>query len=336
MAAAPNDNLASRLRPLDKLEVAVLVDNVTDTLSTVPAGVTNELVNLARAGVTCVGGSCLCCAHFGLSLVITATAGGRRHTILFDTGPEAYAVERNGDRMKVDFGAVGSVVLSHGHWDHGGGVLKALELIRSSNGGQPIDLHVNPGMFVPRALRFPDGTLVSFMDLPKPAELAQHGAEVVNSAEPRLLQDECFYLSGEIPRVTPFEKGLPGQMARTSPDGDWEPDPLIMDERYLAVNLAGKGVLVFSACSHAGLINVLRAAQSAFATASLYGVMGGFHLSGATEPIIPDTVRELESFGLKKIIPGHCTGWRALSALLQSFGDEIVVPCAVGRRFVFE
>lgn len=334
MAVAPNQPLAGRLQPLDKLEVAVLVDNVTDTLSTVPAGVTNESVNLARAGVTCIGGSCLCCAHFGLSLVITATSGDAKHTVLFDTGPEAYAVERNSDRMKVDFGVIESIVLSHGHWDHGGGILKALELARGRR--TEVDVHVNPGMFVQRALRHPDGTLVSFEDLPKPDELAEHGAKVANSEEPRLLHEDCFYLSGEIPRVTPFEKGLPGHVSRTSAEGDWEPDPLIMDERYLAVNLADKGILVFSACSHAGLINVLKDAQSTFSDVPLYGVMGGFHLSGATEPIIPDTVRELRSFGLKRIMPGHCTGWRAVSALHQTFGDEIIVPCAVGRRFVFE
>ncbi len=297
---------------------------------------TNEFVNLARSGVTCLGGSCLCCAHFGLALVITATAGEARHTLLFDTGPEAYAVERNGDRMRVDFAAIDNVVLSHGHWEHGGGILKALELIGGANGGREIGVHVNPGMFVQRALRFPDGIVVSFMDLPKPDELAAHGATVVNSPAPRLLHDGCFYLSGEIPRVTAFEKGLPGHLSRTSPEADWAPDPLIMDERYLAVHLRDRGILVFSACSHAGMVNVLKSARDTFAPVPLHGVMGGFHLSGATEPIIPDTVRDLRSLGLERIMPGHCTGWRAVSALLQTFGDEVVVPCAVGRRFVFE
>ena len=155
---------------------------------------------------------------------------------------------------------------------------------------------------------------------------------MVNDGEARLLLADMFYLSGEIPRITPYEKGLPGHFRRNAGDTDWEPDPWLRDERFLAVKVRDKGIIVFSACSHAGIVNVLEHARDLFYPVPLYGVMGGFHLAGAAcEKIIPETVEDLKKFDLKMIVPGHCTGWRAVHALLNVFGEGIVVPSAVGR-----
>jgi 7,8-dihydropterin-6-yl-methyl-4-(beta-D-ribofuranosyl)aminobenzene 5'-phosphate synthase len=119
-------------------------------------------------------------------------------------------------------------------------------------------------------------------------------------------------------------------------DAAWEPDPLVTDERFLAVHLRGKGLVVFSACSHAGIVNVLHHARDCFPGVSLHAVMGGFHLSGPTEAIIPQTVTGLGGFGLDLIIPAHCTGWRAVNALERAFGETVVVPAAVGKTFSLE
>jgi 7,8-dihydropterin-6-yl-methyl-4-(beta-D-ribofuranosyl)aminobenzene 5'-phosphate synthase len=79
-------------------------------------------------------------------------------------------------------------------------------------------------------------------------------------------------------------------------------------------------------------VNVLEHAREVFDPIPLYGVMGGFHLADKTvEKIIPETVEDLKSFDLKIIVPGHCTGWRAVHALLDAFGEEVVVPYAVGQ-----
>jgi 7,8-dihydropterin-6-yl-methyl-4-(beta-D-ribofuranosyl)aminobenzene 5'-phosphate synthase len=159
---------------------------------------------------------------------------------------------------------------------------------------------------------------------------------VVSSGEPRWLLDDCYYVSGEIPRVSSFEKGRPDHLCRRSTDEPWQPDPLIMDERYVAVHVREKGVIVFSACSHAGIINVLLNAREVFSDVPLYGVLGGLHLSGAAmERLIPDSVAHLKRFELRQIMPAHCTGWRALHALLNQFGDSVVTPSAVGSRFTF-
>jgi 7,8-dihydropterin-6-yl-methyl-4-(beta-D-ribofuranosyl)aminobenzene 5'-phosphate synthase len=165
---------------------------------------------------------------------------------------------------------------------------------------------------------------------------AEAGATVVSSPDARLLAGDCFYLSGEIPRVTPYEKGLPGQVRLGADGTTWEPDPWLRDERYLAVDVKSKGIVLFSMCSHAGIVNVLTDAKARFDPRPLHGAMGGFHLSGAgVEPAIPETILGLMAFGLKKLVPAHCTGWRALNAIARSVDERVLSPSAVGRRFVF-
>jgi 7,8-dihydropterin-6-yl-methyl-4-(beta-D-ribofuranosyl)aminobenzene 5'-phosphate synthase len=165
--------------------------------------------------------------------------------------------------------------------------------------------------------------------------LTANGAEVVSTREPQLLLDGMAYVSGEIPRVTAFEKGLPGQHRKTLDGNGWELDELVLDERFVAVNVARKGMVVFTACSHAGVINVLTHAKQLFPDVPLYAVVGGFHLTGSNEKIIPDTVEAMRAFNLAVIAPGHCTGWRAVNALANAFGDAKLAPLAVGKRYTF-
>ena len=317
---------------LDAAEAYVLVDNVSDGISTVPDGVTSEVPNLLKAGAETWSGEGLCCACWGLSLVLTGRVGDRAHTLLFDAGPAGYAIDGNAPRLGIDMGSIEAAVLSHGHIDHAGGMLAALKHITRGNGGQPVPVHVNPGMFVHRGEYLDDGSVLPFEDVPDPAALTRAGAQVVNDSGAQLLLDDMFYLSGEIPRVTPYEKGAPGHLKRNADDTEWEPDPWVRDERFVAVNVRDKGVIVFTACSHAGVVNVLRHAREIFDPVPLYGVMGGFHLAGEVcEKIIPETVEGLKEFDLTMIVPGHCTGWRALHALLNTFGESVVIPSAVGR-----
>jgi 7,8-dihydropterin-6-yl-methyl-4-(beta-D-ribofuranosyl)aminobenzene 5'-phosphate synthase len=157
-------------------------------------------------------------------------------------------------------------------------------------------------------------------------------------AAPRPLCGGLFFVSGEIPRVTPHERGLPNrglpnQVARSGEDEPWEPNAPVTDDRFLAVRLRDKGVVVFTACSLAGVVSVLAHARELFPGARLHAVVGGLHLSGENEAAIPETVRDLGRFGLDLIIPAHCTGWRGVNALERAFGDAVVVPAAVGKTF---
>jgi 7,8-dihydropterin-6-yl-methyl-4-(beta-D-ribofuranosyl)aminobenzene 5'-phosphate synthase len=319
---------------VDRLEVLVLVDNATDSLSSNPKNVTAEWSGLLTGGrMRVISGDRICCAHHGLSVLMTAHVGNEKRTVLFDAGPEGATFLRNARILGVDFGAVDAVVLSHGHWDHAGGLVAAVEAIAAACGRRTTSCFVHPGMFVERALQRPNGEVLIFEPVPTPARLEEAGAKVINTREPQLAAGGAFYVSGEIPRATSYETGLPGHVRRSADGQRWEPDPLIMDERFVCVHVRDKGQFVFSACSHAGLINVLKHARALFPKVPLYGAMGGLHLAGPTEKIIPDTIEDLRSFGLTLVAPGHCTGWRALSALARVFGDELV-PSAVGKRYV--
>lgn len=321
------------LMQADRLDIQVLVDNVTDSLSSTPPFVTREWVTLQRRGMRLTTGGALCCANHGLSLVITAHGPNGARTMLFDGGPVDYAVERNGVRLGIDFGAIDAAMLSHGHWDHAGGIPRALTMIRAANGAKDVPLYLHPGMFDERGGKQSDGGVLPQDRVPSPKQWRDFGADPVVTNAALTCLDDLFYISGEIPRITPYEKGLVGQVRRIADDAPWEPDPLLVDERFLAVHVRDKGLVVFSACSHAGIVNVLHHARAAFPGVELHAVMGGFHLSGPTEAIIPDTVRDMGGFGLNLIIPAHCTGWRAVNALERAFGETVVVPAAVGKGF---
>jgi 7,8-dihydropterin-6-yl-methyl-4-(beta-D-ribofuranosyl)aminobenzene 5'-phosphate synthase len=319
---------------VDGLEVLVLVDNTTDSLSSNPRDVLPEWSVLFTGGkLRLLSGQNICCAHHGLSLLITAQIGGKKRTLLFDAGPAAATFERNTEILGVDFASIEAVVLSHGHWDHAGGLLAAVESIAKNRGGRSFSCYVHPGMFRQRATKRPDGQLYVNELVPDPQRLSKAGASVISSREPQSVADGAFFVSGEIPRVTSYEAGVPNHLTRSADGNSWEPDPLIMDERFVSVHVKNKGQFVFSACSHAGLINVLTHARAVFPSVPLYGAMGGLHLSGINERVIPETVADLKKFGLKVLAPGHCTGWRAVSQMAREFGDELV-PSAVGKKYL--
>lgn len=325
-----------QLQPVDQLVVDVAIDNVTDSYSSKPAHVSPEFNNVIAAGAKELSGVTLCCAQLGLALVLTASVGQHRHKLLFDAGPEGALFLRNCHNLGVGLGDVGAIAVSHGHWDHMGALLDALDHITGHNTGREVPCHVNPGMFRERGAQLTSGQIAPFEPVPSPAALAAHGAQVVNREEERFLLEGCFYLSGEIPRVSSFEKGRPDHLCRLSADQPWESDPLILDERYVAVHVRDKGLIVFSSCSHAGIVNVLLHAREVFSEVPLYGILGGLHLSGgAMERLIPDTMAHLKQFELNQIMPAHCTGWRAVYALLNTFGESVVTPSAVGSRFTF-
>ena len=156
---------------------------------------------------------------------------------------------------------------------------------------------------------------------------------MVEERGPTLLVDDQVLISSQVPRVTEFETGFPIHKARAG-DG-WEPDPLILDDQNLIVDVAGKGLVVVLGCSHAGAVNVLRNAQRLTGRRRVVGFVGGFHLTGAVfEPIIEPTIAALTDLGVERFVPGHCTGWKATHRLAQALPDAFVQP-SVGTVFRF-
>src|SRR3982751_4905719 len=111
-----NETILAAPREVDSLDIHVLVDNATDSLSTIPHDVTHEWEHLKKKGGFVLSGEALCCAAFGLSLMITVRSGDTTRVLLFDAGPEASTFARNCERLGIDLGSIGAVVLSHGHW----------------------------------------------------------------------------------------------------------------------------------------------------------------------------------------------------------------------------
>ena len=103
-------------------------------------------------------------------------------------------------------------------------------------------------------------------------------------------------------------------------EGTGRPDPLILDDQALLVNVRGKGLVILTGCGHSGIVNVVRYATKITGIGGVYAVVGGFHLGGpAFEPTIPETVEALAAFDPGLLVPAHCTGYKATHALNARF-----------------
>jgi 7,8-dihydropterin-6-yl-methyl-4-(beta-D-ribofuranosyl)aminobenzene 5'-phosphate synthase len=186
------------IEPVDSLEITVVVDNVTDSLSSTPKFVETEFAGTWRRGMKWLGGKCLCCAAHGLSCLITVRTRGAPHSLLFDTGPDEWVFERNVVRLGLDLGQVGAMMLSHGHWDHAGAMPMALQLITLTNGGKPVPTYMHPDTFSSRAIIPSDGRLMPMEDIPSEQVLAGNGAQLVITRDEQSVLSGSFYISGEL------------------------------------------------------------------------------------------------------------------------------------------
>ena len=212
-------------------------------------------------------------------------------------------------------------------------MLTALALIRSRNGGRDLPCYAHPDMFRERATKLKTGGVREAEPIPGVADLKRGGAQLVLTTDPQAILDAMFYVSGEIPRVTAFEAGLPGQVRRTVDGQDWESDELVKDERYLAVNVRGKGLVVLTACSHAGIVNVLTDARRRFARA-------GSHHAGRTASRRHERADHSGHGGGTSRLRSQMYRRRPLHRLAGpfpaqvAFGNKVVAPMAVGKRYM--
>jgi 7,8-dihydropterin-6-yl-methyl-4-(beta-D-ribofuranosyl)aminobenzene 5'-phosphate synthase len=335
---------------LDELRLLVVVDNETDTLSSIADDVPQlselaHLVSRLPASRHYQGHPCkvvfdrLCCAGHGLSVLVTARRAEREHTLLFDVGPYGDLWKSNAARLGIDPAKIEAVFLSHWHADHSGALPEVVAAVAEARkrAGLPaplVDLH--PDRPDQRGVLLPSGTMIMLPEEPTFAAIEAAGGRIATHADAHLLWDGFLFGSGLIERVTDYETGLVGHHTFRGDKG--EADPLILDERFVAARVRDRGVSLLSACSHAGVVNACRGAQTAFADTPIDVVLGGFHLSGkAMESRIPATVGDLvERIRPRVVAPGHCTGWRAKTALAQAFAPGRYAPSVVGSLYLLK
>ncbi|CAK3903745.1 Hypothetical predicted protein [Lecanosticta acicola] len=337
---------------LDSLEILVIVDNELDPISPSPNPAVKQsgtLRDISWASAPLPQNDraeCdreirmdeVCCSAHGLSLMVTGYRGDEQHTILFDTGPEEVAWERNAQRLKADISKIEAIQLSHWHRDHSGGMLKVLQMVeeaRIQQGSQanPVIVDLHPARPEFRGMQPPGRNPFSFIADPTFDEIEQMGAKVSKNDQPHTVLDNFFLVSGEIPRVTPYEKGLKFGVRFDAKKQAWETDTEMRDERLLMCKLKGKGIVMFTGCSHAGVVNAARCAGALGGGTPLYGVMGGYHLADADQEQITSTASDLGALNTQMMLAGHCTGWRAKFEIQNQMPGRLV-PSFVGSKFV--
>lgn len=333
---------------LDELIITVVVDNATDTLSSITQGVPQlpEMAHLLGSiapsgrhdGHECVVTfDHLCVACHGFSALATARLGDRTTNMLFDVGPYADVWLANAERLGVDLSGIDVLFLSHWHWDHSGGiptVVAAIAAARRAAGRAPLVVDLHPDRPDQRGMLTPVGIFAMLPPEPTIEAIEAAGGHVVTHADVHDI-DGLFLASGDIPRRTSYETGLVGH--HTWRGGDVTLDPEIHDERFVAARVRGRGTAVLTACSHAGVVNVGLEARQLVPDQPVDLLLGGYHLVGAAmEGRIDATVRDLQQIVEPRIVaPGHCTGWRAAAALATAFPTAFA-PCVVGTRYLLQ
>lgn len=242
-------------------------------------------------------------AEHGLSLLIEYD--GQR--LLFDTG-QGMALVHNLNRLHLSPDTLHKVILSHGHFDHGDG-LKAL-VERNPR----LLVYAHPQVFVPQLVKRKTGYLPAGFSYSQ-AAMEEKGVRFLLQSRPHSLGDS-FLLTGEIPQKNPYEE-TGEDFYLPNGEGGYRRN-LLPDDQALIINTP-RGLVVILGCSHRGVINTLDYAVQLMETAEIFGVVGGMHLCHAEEEKIERTIMELRRYNIQRLLPMHCSGFKARMAMAQAF-----------------
>lgn len=309
------------LAPVDGVEVTVVMDNAIDILAAPTESSHRPAWQWDWSDVEQLR------AEHGYSLSLTVHGNGGSDKLLYDAGLSRDSMVHNLDVLGLDPSEYRAVILSHGHADHHGGLEGLFNRVRRS---MPLVLH--PHAWRERKVVFPNGEEIR-MPPPSSQDLDREGWQIVEEQGPSMMLDNSVLVTGQIERVTDFEKGFPLQHVQT--DEGWEPDTWIWDDQAVVVNVRGKGLVVLSSCSHSGVINVLRHVRQVTGVDRIHGFVGGLHLTGGLfQSIIPNTIQELVALSPDLIVAGHCTGSQAVHAVATALPTAYLAS-NVGTTFRF-
>ena len=296
------------LKPVKKAAITILIDNYTDVL--LPSNKWVQRAPLLKDGRRTKNPV----AEHGLSLLIDAD--GER--FIFDFGLSEFGIIYNMEILGIDASSIPFGVLSHGHHDHLGAFYSFLEQRKG-----PFALYLHKDALLERRyLTLPSGDGFYFPQVER-KRMEDHGAVVRVIQGPESILGGRSLISGEIPRKTAFEQGMPGASYE---EGGKQVKDRMLDDMSLYFHMEGKGLLVVSGCAHSGIVNTVLYGMELSGIEEIYGIVGGFHLTGpAMAKALPPTLEHLQEFSPQVICPMHCTGWDSQRRLREIFSDRFVL-----------
>ena len=250
----------------------------------------------------------------GISFLITAERDGVVKNILVDVAQNPDALIENIDKMQIDLSCIDAVVLTHCHYDHTQGLGKVLKEI----GKKDLPIIAHPDIFRLNFITDPYLRHVGVMDGDKKVDIEASGGTLYLTRDTLEITPGLF-TTGEVERVTDFEEV--GINLFTIENGELRRD-LMLDDISIVANIRGKGLVIVTGCSHAGIVNITRQAIKLTDTEKIHGIIGGFHLIESSESRIKKTAQALKEFNPDWIYAGHCTGFRAQVELYNTFKDR--------------
>ena len=274
--------------------------------------------------------------EWGYSALIEADG----YTVLFDTGERPETVLKNARELGIDLSTVDTVILSHNHFDHTGGLVTLRRTLREENPSALMETHAGEGIFLPRSMDqeainkmppIPKQLLVSVLDVRDEYETL--GGRFVIHDKPYELHPG-MWVTGPIPRIHPEKNWTP--FMRIDRNGSLEEDT-IPEDQALVINTP-KGLVVIAGCGHAGIVNTLEYARVIAGGQPVHAVLGGFHLLNLTDEKVGWTGSKMHEFGVQHVLGAHCTGINAVNLLRDSahLDRSTSVVGTVGSVFTLE